>query len=224
MRRAKQGQMTLLFAVGFVIIILMGIFYYLLLVGPEPEVSLAEIESVGQAADAVEMCIDDMVHDAFFALGEHGGYVDTSFSSFGTAYELIPITSMEDDLETYLGENIGSCADMLDGTPFTFAMNGRPTIDAAFADTVTITVSSLGSVMNGGTSQAVSQREMAYDVDFVDLYNTVEMLSTSPYGIPIENYDAYIVNTFVDAGYTEQLIQVYHIGTGFRFRFTKKLA
>jgi hypothetical protein len=223
----KRGQATLLIIVGLVIFLIISIVIYLSLSQTnETAETLAKIESLEQASDAVEVCFDEFLEESIFTLGYFGGFMEDSdeFSSFHTVYTLISLEEMESNVERYVQRNIGSCAKVLDPTPFEFVNGEKPTVDVVLGEEVRLELEGYGIVQSREDltqSLGVRSRTVELDINFIELHDIVQESLDNGYGIPIKSYESFGINTFASEDYFEQLIKLYHSETGFTFRITK---
>ena len=223
-----KGQATMFIMIGLVILLVVSMMIYFSTMNMETSDTLAEIESLEQAATAVEECIDDFMVDSFYEVGMYGGYTGTmaAFSSFETPYELVTIEIMEQNLKIHLERNVRDCDNVLEGTKFEVPSNGKPIADVELGEKVMLSMESIGNVQqinDPGMKQGITSRSEKVNINFIEVYGIVEELTASEYGILVKEYDGYIVNAFMDGGYTEQLVRVYHPDTKFTFRITKEI-
>tara|TARA_Y100000310_G_C20701599_1_gene830449 strand:- start:67 stop:756 length:690 start_codon:yes stop_codon:yes gene_type:complete len=224
---ARKGQVTLFIIIGVVLLVLAILFYsFSGSFSSNSTKSLAVIESLEQASDAVESCLDDMVEEKFYFLGENGGYVSEqrSDSSFGISNDLPSNEDMEEELIDYFLRYAGSCAEVLDGTSFSVSEKSFNVV-VSLGEDVNIEIESIGSVDSGeSNSMALSSVSKQYDIDFEELQKIVAEFYNEEHGVQVEEYEGYVSNVFFDEEYTEMLLELYHVDTGFVFKITKVLS
>ncbi len=202
----------------------MCLYLYLSVGGTDASSELTVIESLGDAAEAVESCVEEMAEDAFFTLGMYGGTVEEErgYSSFATIYGLDPVEDMEASLASYLEEHASDCVSVLEETSYTVEENGRMSVTVVFGEEVSIDVPSLGNVVHESGSMSVDDVALELDVDFTSMYALMEELYSGVYGVPLLNEEAYLISLYVDEDYSEQLISI-EDESGFVYQVTKKL-
>jgi hypothetical protein len=229
-RKKKKGQMTIFVTIGLIfLIVLMISFYVISSNSTQPTNSLSKIESFSQATDSIEECMYDKIEESVYLLGEHGGYVTKkdSMSQYDTAYGVLTISSMEDSLSNYLERNISPCVEILDNTNFYTEITNRPNVIVSLSNKVIITIDSIGQVYIDGAvdSKHISEIEFNENIDFSFIHQIVNEMYSSDYGIPINTYENYQIDTYVNSpDYTEKLISVYDKENKFLLQVTKYLS
>ena len=75
--RKKRGQVTIFIIIGLVLIIIIGLYFYLTSQHVEPTVNIPRLAGdSGQVQVFVEGCIDQVAREGLTELGRHGGYID----------------------------------------------------------------------------------------------------------------------------------------------------
>ena len=205
---------------GIAIVIIIGIIFFLSIDTNNAENTLTEIESLEQAQDAVEECERETIEESVVLLGMHSGYLEETFSTFGTAYELIPKEAMEENLRVYLEKELRECGAILDDTKFSFE-SSRFDVQVSLEDEINVEVSSLGKIKNTDLIN-VNEIEEEYSINFNEILLIVGELTSSELGIPINSYEGYVVESFTNEDLTDRLFVV-RDSKGFEFRISQRL-
>ena len=216
----RKGQMSILVIFGLALLLVVGLIFYWSINGENDFQTLTEIESLEQAQEAVEECEESLIEESVALLGMHTGYIEESFSSFGTAYELIPKETMEENLELYLEQELRECGNILEDTKFSFEAT-RFTVDVSLEEEIIVSVDSIGKIKNENMIN-VNEIEEEYSIDYNEILLIVEELISSEHGIPVNSYEGYVVESFTNEDFSERLIVV-RDRTGFEFRISQKI-
>ncbi|MBT3323581.1 hypothetical protein HN681_02640 [archaeon] len=219
----KRGQFSIFAVLGIVLFIIIVLVFFVSQGSSEVETNLASIESLEQAREAVEVCVEEYVVDSVFLQGEYSGFFEEGESSFGLSYDLLSKEEIEENLDSYLESNLGDCVDILEDSGF--ILDGdRVNVELSFSNTINVEVDSLGKVYREESNyENVRNLEIEVEVDFDEMYSIIEGIYNSEYGNPVESYENYLINTYVDRSYEEQLILVYDLEEEYEFKISKKL-
>ena len=221
----KKAQLSLFIGLGIVIVILAALFL-LLRSSNDASTEISAIESIADARSAVESCIEDTIKEDILNFGLHGGYVNEqySFSSFQTSYTLLSLEEMEENLQSSLERDLDSCADILDGTPYTLVLQERIHMNISFEEVIYIRGDSLGVVEDEmGRRESIPEVEEEYAIHMPEIYSILEQAIAAKQGIPILSLEDYTMNTVVHEDYTEVLLELVQENPFFIFRMTKKM-
>ena len=122
----KRGQISTFIILGLVLLILLGLIYYLKSMSVEDDLSLTEESSLASASKSmetyVETCLLEIGLEAIEYIGLHGGYYDftnvyaTSGSDYNTAYyffldeNIMPTKEIiEIEIAKYIDDNLFLC-------------------------------------------------------------------------------------------------------------------
>ncbi len=126
---------------------------------------------------------------------------------------------MEDNLRVYLERELRECGDVLENTKFEFEAS-KFEIQVLLEEEVSVEVGSIGKIKNEG-SVNMNEIKEDYDINFNEILVIVGELD-SEYGMPVNSYEDYYIESFVNEDLTERLIIVRDLN-GFEFRLSKRL-
>ena len=227
----KKGQMSIFVTLGIVLLIIIFILVYVsqVSVSADTGTTLAKVESLEQAREAIESCVEDEVLEYFYLQGESGAYLalrgeELETSEFGPYYGFQTVEEIEANLKSYIDTNL-DCSYILESTDYTLE-SSRFESSVSLTDEVLIEVESLGKVYKAEDSvnfESVRDLEINLELDFTKQHLIMQTLYTSELGNPIESYEGYLINTFVNSGYDEQLLVVYNEETEYSLQIVKEL-
>ena len=219
----KRGQMSILAVLGVVLVIVVVLLFFITKGSSEIESSLANIESLEQAREAVEECVEDNVVDSVYLQGKYSGFFEEGESSFGVSYELLSKEEIVSNLDSYLERNLGDCGDILEDSGFVLE-GDRVSVEVNYGEEIKVEIESLGKVYREESNyENVRNLEVNLEINFDEIYLIIEEMYNSEYGNPVESYESYLINTYVDRNYEEQLILVYDLEEEYEFKISKEL-
>ena len=226
-KKNKKGQFTLFVVLGFVLVMIVLIFF-LLYEQKSTATEITQIKSLEDARVAVETCITETIEKDINTFGEHGGYVTEnqySFSSFNTSYELLSLIEQKGNLQTAIERSINDCGSVLENTPYTLIVNQRTGVTVDFGEELSITGDSLGTVQDqsGTNSETVGEIKQSEEINIPEIYTMTQELLNGEEGIPISSPEGYEIHIFTSKDYKEMLIEVQQQDPKFRWRITKKM-
>ena len=227
MKRQKRAQASplIIFGMLFIFIIAMILFFTISNTGSTTEQDLAEIESLTDADLAVQECMTSLIEEAIYVQGMHGGLVvsERSFSSFDTTYDIRSLEDVQDNMIEYVERNINSCLEILEVTPYGAESSGRVSAEILYEETIDISIPSIGTITHETGRLEVSELRVEFDINILEMHAIVEDSYSAEHGLPVENYEDYVLESFVDEEYVEMLIRVTEIESGFVLQVTKEL-
>jgi energy-coupling factor transporter transmembrane protein EcfT len=227
----KKGQMSIFLTLGIVFLILIFIFIFVsqISLSNETGTTLSQVESLEQAREAIESCVENEVLEYFYLQGESGTYLalkneELETSEFGPYYGFQTIPEIEANLKEYIDTNL-DCSNILESTDYNLEA-ARFESSVSLTDEVLIEVESLGKVYKADDSvnyESVRDLEINLELDYIKLHLIMATIYTSELGNPIESYEGNLINTFVNRDYTEQLLVVYDEESEYILQLVKEL-
>lgn len=125
----KRGQLTAFIAIGLVILVILGLFFYMKeqVIEEELEAQMEVPEFAVPVQTYLESCIEDVAEQGIFVLGYSGGYYNTPFESsifyvdhdvpyfYLDGNSLVPSAeTLQEELASYMEDNFQYCINNLD--------------------------------------------------------------------------------------------------------------
>ncbi len=210
----KKGQVTPFIVVGIVILILIGVIFFLNTNDDSTAKSLTGVLCVEDAVDYLEECVEEETLESFEIMLEQGGYITLEErSDFNTAYgyneniTLPEIHEMEDELSTYLNRNIPSiCSEKVDVDISDAPIETNVELDtSAMIEVIWTPTITCGDGYNGDLGEVTLDLNM----DFEEYYETIYGLLERGDSTPLVINENYAFNQTYNEDYSESLIEVY---------------
>lgn len=217
----KRAQITTFIIVGLFILIIIG----LALSVKKEQITKKETKNEN-VETFVTSCLDAVSHEAFRTLGIQGGYLSLDYDyieteTYNTTYlyyvdeNRIPtMTSIEDQIETYIETTMETCADFASFEGTTFNAGEKQARVTVGEEDVAVELFWDITISKDDTQSTLNNFHTTLNIPFMDVYTTVENIvaATEQHPDIVDNLLLVQQNvTFIDYVVTDNYDVVYRI-------------